>query len=109
MSQVFHTREPTCGVKASQLAVDTMDVQPGGYFFAFLDAGVGAQRARRLRLHLGGRGVLLQHHRGPAMFQGVGSFLYDPPERRADSGISDSLKHVKHHVQQVSESWDYIL
>lgn len=46
--------EPTCGVEASQLAVNTVDVEPGSDLFAFLDAGVGSQRARRLRLHLGG-------------------------------------------------------
>lgn len=33
----------TCGVEASQLAVDAADVKPGGDLFAFLDASVGTQ------------------------------------------------------------------
>lgn len=36
-------RDPTCGVEASQLAMDTVDVEPGSDLFAFLDAGVGTQ------------------------------------------------------------------
>lgn len=35
----------TCGVEASQLAVDAVDVEPGGDLFALFDASVGAQRA----------------------------------------------------------------
>lgn len=70
---------PTCGVESSKLAVDAMDVEPGGDLFALLDAGVGAQRAGRLRLHLGGRGVLLQHDRRPAVLRGVGRLLDDAP------------------------------
>lgn len=35
--------EPTCGVEASQLAVNAVDVEPGSDLFAFLDAGVGSQ------------------------------------------------------------------
>lgn len=54
MKQGCHSPAPTCGVEASQLAVDTVNVEPGRNLFAFLDARVGAQRTRRLRLHLGG-------------------------------------------------------
>lgn len=34
--------------------MDSVDIESCSNLFAFLDAGVGAQRARRLRLHLSG-------------------------------------------------------
>lgn len=61
--------------------MDTVNVEPGGYLFAFLDACIGAERARRLWLHLGGCGILLQHDRWSAMFCGVGRLLDNTPER----------------------------
>lgn len=46
IKQGCHFTQPTCGVKASELTVDTVDVEPSSNLFAFLDASVGAQRAR---------------------------------------------------------------
>lgn len=60
--------------------MDPVDIEPCSDLFAFLDASVGAQRARRLRLHLSGRGILLQHDGGPAVLCGVGSLFYNSPE-----------------------------
>lgn len=60
--------------------MNTVDVEPRSDLFAFLNAGVGAQRAGRLRLHLGGRSVLLQHDRRSAVFCGVGRLLHDTPK-----------------------------
>lgn len=81
IKQGYISPQLTCGVKASQLAVDSVNVEPGGYLFAFLDACIGAQWAWRLWLHLGGCGILLQHDRWSAMFCGVGCLLDNTPER----------------------------
>lgn len=59
--------------------MDAVNVEPGCDLFAFLDAGVGTQRARGLRLHLSGRGVFLQHGRGSAMFCRIWVLFYDAP------------------------------
>ena len=61
--------------------MDAVDVEPGSDLLALLYAGVRAQRAGRLRLHLGGRGVLLKHDGGATLLCRVGVLLHDAPTR----------------------------
>lgn len=87
--------------------MDTVDIEPRGDLFAFLDASVGAQGARRLRLHLGRRGVFLQHDGGSAVFCGVGSLFYNSPERGRREMCGQMLSDTKEKEHRFSLCSDY--